>query len=252
MKFNSALLILGVAAATSLSAATITIDFEGVGDNVAVGNFYSPVASFTANPSTQGLVKSSAGGSGNIGGLPTPVTGMYYLAGSAAIMNIGYGGLDTSGDLTFYYSAPNGSSNAVINLYAEAGGYVNEVNNHDLFVGDGNWLDSFSLAQTLNNNQPPMGQDCTAAYGVTDQNAGAVYCPFQLVTITAATLASYGSPILSIDFGGTANQVVYDSISFSYTIPEGGDTPEPGTMFLLGSGLLGIGFGARKFKLKKS
>jgi PEP-CTERM motif len=65
---------------------------------------------------------------------------------------------------------------------------------------------------------------------------------FTLASGGAATITGVGSQ--SLLYGGTATGSVTASITYTYTTPTG--TPEPATMTLFGSALLGIGFFARK------
>lgn len=48
----------------------------------------------------------------------------------------------------------------------------------------------------------------------------------------------------SVDFGGTANQIGFDNITIGSSTPEPG-APEPGTLLLFGTGLLGL-LGSRR------
>ena len=71
---------------------------------------------------------------------------------------------------------------------------------------------------------------------------GAGFCPFVPFGVTFAGTAQ------SIDFGGTANQIVFDDVTFGSSTP--GKTPEPSSLILLGSGVLGLaGVVRRKFML---
>jgi hypothetical protein len=49
----------------------------------------------------------------------------------------------------------------------------------------------------------------------------------------------------SIGFGGVANQIAFDDVTFGSDVA-GGDVPEPGAPVLLGLGLAGVGPARRR------
>ena len=72
---------------------------------------------------------------------------------------------------------------------------------------------------------PTTPSACSSAYG-------AGYCPFYPIGVTFSGTAQ------SINFGGTANYIVFDDVTFGSATP--GNTPEPSSLILLGSGALGL------------
>ena len=67
------------------------------------------------------------------------------------------------------------------------------------------------------------------------------YCPFFPIGVAFAGTAK------SIEFGGVANYVVFDDVTFGSTTP--GGTPEPSTWAMMMLGLAGLGvIGRRRAK----
>jgi len=206
-----AALILGMAGNTL--ASPIVLDFEGIGNLNPIGDFYNGGAgtdygvAFSSN--ALAIVDWDAGGTGNFGGEPSADTTMFFLGGSAAIMSVA-AGFDTG--FSFYYAGM-------------AGGYVNV---YDGINGMGNILASLSIPETLNNW---AGADPDGFFG-----------PFEAIGVEFQGIAK------SVAFGGNADQIGFDNVTFGSATP-GGDNapvPEPATIILLGSGLLGLGVRARK------
>jgi hypothetical protein len=126
---------------SAANAAVVVLDFEGIGNNNAVGNFYGP--DYTFSPATLALVDSDAGGSGNFANEPTKDTIMFFLDANNAVLNANNG--FTTG-FSFFYTS---STAAVVNVY-------------DGLNATGNILASINLAAQFNQNcaGDPTGGFC--------------------------------------------------------------------------------------------
>jgi hypothetical protein len=184
-------------------AATITLDFEGVGNTSQVRDFYNGGTDSAGNTGTNygisfgtdalGIIDADApGGSGNFGGEPSPSTALFFLGGNAAKMNVA-AGFDTG--FSFFYSAI--ANPGFINVY-------------DGVNGTGNILTTLTLPTTPSGGAPdPSGQ----------------FSPFLPIGVSFSGIAR------SVDFGGTANQIAFDNITLGAAIPNGSTSvPEPFTI----------------------
>ena len=137
------------------------------------------------------------------GGLGNPESqegALFWLSGPSTYMNDA-GGFSTG--FSFTYTDPY-TSGASISVWSGLN-------------GTGTELTSLSL---------PL----TPYYACPGYDAG--FCPFEPIGVTFSGTAE------SISFNGTANQVVYDDITFGSSTP--GAIPEPGSLSLLGTGLIGL------------
>ena len=199
-----------VAVMAPATAAIVVLDFEGIGNAVAVGNFYNGVAGTNYgvqfSPATLALVDSDAGGTGNFANEPSPSTIMFFLDANNATLNVA-AGFDTG--FSFFYSS---STVATVNVYAG----LNKT---------GALLGSLNLAAQGFDN---CVGDPTGAF-----------CNWTAVGVAFAGIAK------SIDFGGTANQTGFDNITFGTDVPV---VPEPSTYALMALGLAGVGLISRRRK----
>ncbi len=202
-----------------VNAMPFTLDFEGVGNQARIQNFYNGGTDSLGNSGTNynvsfgsnalGIIDQDAGGNGNFANEPTPDTIMFFLSGSS-ILNYAPG-FDTG--FSFFYTT---SRNASVTVWDSLGAMGNMLGQIDLFANN-----------TNNCVGDPTGQ----------------FCNFDVASLGFAGTA------MSIDFTGTANQVGFDNITFGSTNPNVNpptSVPEPISIALLGLGLIGIGLSRRK------
>lgn len=208
--------MLAVSGMASSSAAITVLTFEGLGDFESVSNYYNggfggngsgPGTNYgvTFSDSALALIDSDAGGSGYIGGEPSPSTGLFFV-GDTAIMTYATG--FTTG-FSFYYTAIN---------------FPGVVKVYDGLDGTGNLLASIVLPKTISDGGDPTG----------------AFSPFFAIGVNFNGIAR------SVDFGGTANQIVFDNITFGSSSPVS-SIPEPGNVIPLGCLLVsGLAFRNRR------
>jgi hypothetical protein len=220
--FKRSYLLAAVAAATlsgTATAAPFTLDFEGIGSQCSISGFYNGGTSDCANPAnnTSGtnygiqfgdsaLALREDDPMANIGLLPSSPTGMIFLT-TTAILTFA-DGFDTG--FSFFYSTV--AFTGVVQVF-------------DGVNGTGNVIGSINLAAL--GVGPSPGND------------------FSNWAVGTVSFPGIGR---SINFGGTANQVVYDNVTFGSTTPGGGGSgvPEPASLVLVGSALLGLAAARRR------
>lgn len=220
----SVLAAVGVmATAISASADVIDLTFEGIApypndNNVQILNFYNGGTSSIGTSGTNfgisfpdnalliclNTIGTSCSNTSR-GGQGDPASqegGLFFLSGTDTFLN------DPAGFTTgfsFNYTAIN------------EGGSINVWSGLN---GTGTLLATLTLPTTPSNCPPGF-------------DAG--FCPFFPIGVTFPGTAE------SIDFGGTANQIVFDDITFGSSTPgPPSSTPEPGYLILVSAGFAAI------------
>lgn len=209
----TAMAVLGAGAA---SAAVITLDFEGLGNQQSVGDYYAgdggPDFGVSFSPNALSIIDRDAGGTGNFANEPTPDTILFFLTGTAATLNYA-GGFEDG--FSFFYTSTS---------------FVGSIDVYDDLNATGNLIASLDLPMTAEGPGDPQGGtgDPLGSFGTFDPIG-----------------VSFEGTAKSIDFGGTINQIGFDNITFGSEIPgeEGGVDPElapiplPAGLPLLAGGL---------------
>lgn len=206
-----------IVALASNAHAAFVLDFEGAGNNASLLNYYNGGTDSLGNSGTNygiafgsntlAIVDGDAGGSGNFANEPSPSTVMYFLTGSA-VLNYA-AGFDTG--FSFYYSS---STVASVKVYS-----------------------GLDATGTLLADIPLAAQYSDSCSG--DPNGD--FCNWTAVG------ASFAGVAMSIDFGGTVNQVGYDNITFGSATPiDPNPVPEPATLALSALALGALGLNRRQ------
>jgi hypothetical protein len=212
------ILVLGAVAAQ----ATIVLTFEGLGDQEQVLNYYNggfggngsgpgPNYGITFGTDSLSIISQAAGGSGDFDGAPSMPTILFFLSGPGDIMNVA-AGFNTG--FSFFYSSPFNAGSVTVFSGLD---------------GTGSVLASLTLPPTPDGTT--FGPPCSGLYD---------YCPWVPIGVT------FSGTAMSVDFSGTADQIGFDDVTLGSANP----TPEPGTLIMFGSGVLGLaGVIRRKMKV---
>jgi hypothetical protein len=176
-------------------AVQITLDFEGIGNTAQIDNFYNGGAGTNYGVSFDNNARASIDndvqpGGGEFENEPSPSTVMDFR-GTGTIMNVAGGGFDT---FSTFYSAGNQNQPGSIELFSGLDG-------------------TGTLLASLSNLLTP-----TSGNGVNDR----------FTTFSLASLSNFGTA-QSVRFGGTANQILFDNVSFN-TVSSSTQVPEPFTV----------------------
>lgn len=193
------LLLLG-AFSLSSQADTIVLNFDGLADEQTVADYYNGGGGGDYGITFTSNAIAVNEFDENEGMLPTPPNGLTFLSGTAATLD------DASGftnGFSFYYSAP--FSPGVINVYSG-------------LDSTGTVLATLNLPTTLDGLNLP---------GCLDHD----FCPFVPIGITFSGTAE------SVDFGGSANQIVFDDLTISSAAPGLTSSPEPNCWMLVAMGV---------------
>lgn len=191
-------------AALPAGAAVITLDFEGIGDQAEVGDYYYDAYGVRFSTGSLAIVDQDAGGGGNFANEPSPDTILFFLSTGSATLNAENG--FTTG-FSFYYATHSFPGTVTVYSGLDKTG---------------------SVLATL--DLPALG------FGTGDPNGGdyGIWAP---IGVTFAGTA------YSIDFAGTANFIGFDNITFGSEIPTppvpAVPLPAAAPLALAGLGLLG-------------
>jgi len=199
-------------ASTFTNASIITLDFEGVANQANIEDFYNGGTDSQGNSGENygisfgsdalACIDSDNGGGCGFANEPTPITTMFFTSGSAILNSTN--GFDTG--FSFYYSSVAAVS---VNVYSGI----------DLA---GDLLGTINLTSNWQDNS--CSGDPTGAF-----------CNWDIGSLNFAGIAH------SIDFGGTANQVGFDNITFGSANPDSSvSVPEPSSLAIFALALMGL------------
>lgn len=154
------------------------LDFEGLGDQAAVGDYYNgsgggPAWGISFSANALSLIDADAGGTGSFANEPSPSTVLFFLTGSAARMNC------PAGFQVFSFWFSTRLVGATVSAYSEVD-------------GGGTLLGTITL--------PALGTNGPGDPSGSFVNWDVASIPFE-------------GTAKSVDFGGSANFVAYDDIT---------------------------------------
>lgn len=193
------------------TADVVVLDFEGIADQQAVGNYYASQNIFFSGP-TLALIDKDDGGSGNTANEPSGKTVMFFLDANNAILTNSVG---FSGGFSFFYSSQVA---ATVEVFAKGGISLGKIN-----------LDAQASDNCVGD---PTGAFCNWTAGGLAFTGLAEFISF--------AGASDATAFDNITFGSN----IPGSVCTVNCNPTG--VPEPATLALVGAALLGISASRRR------
>jgi hypothetical protein len=209
-------------------AGVITLDFEGVGDSAQILNFYNGGTDSMGNlgPNNYGVffTKSAvAVKTGDQSNKPSPPTVM-LLNGTFAYFDIA-SGFGTA--FSTYYSTTQALS---LTFWSGLDGSGSEI-----FANSIDNVSQGGVTHALSSN---TNKNCV----------GATWCAWDAVSYQF----SNNAVIRSVAFGGGNGKTAFDTMTFGCATPGGcasSNTPEPGSLALVGLALAGLGWTSRRARV---
>jgi hypothetical protein len=193
---------------TNPSRSVIVLNFEGLGDQDPINNFYDggfsgqgytgPDYNIQFSSNALSIIDADAGGTGNFANEPTPNTCLFFLTGQP-FMNVPAG---FSTGFSCYYTSVT---------------YAGSVTIYDGLNATGNVLATLNFPATGTN---PSGGDPNGAFNI-----------WQVISVPFNGVAK------SVLYGGVQNQIGFDDITFGSLTP-GYETPVSNWAIFIGIGLI--------------